>query len=242
MRQGLGKVISLLLCVSLPNLAGATGPALTGADVAKQVEQALNEVGVAASLLITEERRYYPCDTELRVSPRIADRWDTLEVSCSAPTPWSIILRTQGQVWTDTAGSEEDSVPGDMTQAVVLRQSARKGQLITADMLELAQFDRAPAHGYFSDPAALVGRRLTSNVGNGVPVRDRHLQPDWAIEEGQRIAIETDLGSITVASSGIALENGAIGDMISVRNASSNKLLQGLVSGENKISVIANMN
>ena len=50
MRQGLGKAISLLLCVLSPSLAGATGPALTGADVAKQVEQALNEAGVAASL------------------------------------------------------------------------------------------------------------------------------------------------------------------------------------------------
>jgi flagella basal body P-ring formation protein FlgA len=92
------------------------------------------------------------------------------------------------------------------------------------------------------DPAAIIGRRLTSNVGDGVPVRDRHLQPDWAIEEGQRIAIETDFGGITVASSGIAIENGSIGDIISVRNISSNKLLQGIVADKNKISVIANMN
>jgi flagella basal body P-ring formation protein FlgA len=152
------------------------------------------------------------------------------------------MLRTQGQVWDDGAETGQGSATGEKTQAVVLRQAARKGQMITKDMLELAQFDRAPAHGFFVDPAAIIGRRLTSNVGDGVPVRDRHLQPDWAIEEGQRIAIETDIGGITVASSGIAIENGSIGDIISVRNISSNKLLQGIVADKNKISVIANMN
>jgi flagella basal body P-ring formation protein FlgA len=239
---GLGRAISLVMVLVPPTMAQAAGPALTGADVALQVEQALKDAGIAAVPIISAERRYYPCDTDLQVSPRLASRWDTVEVRCSAPTPWSIILRTEGQVWDDGAGSGQGSAFGEKTQAVVLRQAARKGQLITEDMLELAQFDRAPAHGFFVDPTAIIGRRLTSNVGNGVPVRDRHLQPDWAIEEGQRIAIETDIGGITVASSGIALENGAIGDIISVRNASSNKLLQGIVADENKISVMANMN
>jgi flagella basal body P-ring formation protein FlgA len=225
-----------------PTMAQATGPALTGADVAIQVEQALKDAGIAAQPIISAERRYYPCDTDLQITPRLADRWDTVEVKCSAPTPWSIMLRTQGQVWDDGAETGQGSATGEKTQAVVLRQAARKGQMITKDMLELAQFDRAPAHGFFVDPAAIIGRRLTSNVGDGVPVRDRHLQPDWAIEEGQRIAIETDIGGITVASSGIAIENGSIGDIISVRNISSNKLLQGIVADKNKISVIANMN
>ena len=232
-----------LACIALlPSGALATGPALTGADVAVQVETALKQAGIAAAPIVSAERRFFPCDAALDIAPRVENRWDTVAVTCSAPIPWTIMLRTEGQIWGDDAAVAGGGESAGAIAAVVLRQAARKGQLITADMLELAPFDRAPAEGHFLDPAKVAGRRLTSNVAAGVPVRERHLQPDWAVKEGGRVSIEMDTGGITVASSGISLENGALGDIISVRNASSNKVLQGIVSDENKISVSANMN
>lgn len=232
----------LVALTMLPQATFATGPALTGADVAVQVEKALRQAGIAAAPIVSAERRYFPCSADLDVAPRVENRWDTVQVSCPAPIPWTIMLRTEGQIWGDDALEAGGGEAIGAVTAVVLRQAARKGQLITAEMLELAPFDRAPADGYFLEAAKVAGRRLTSNLAAGVPVRERHLQPDWAVKEGNRVSIEMDAGGITVASSGISLENGALGDMISVRNLSSDKVLQGIVSDENKISVSANMN
>lgn len=232
-------LVSLTL---IPHGAFANEPALTGAEVGVQVEKTLQEAGIAATPIVSKERRYFPCNVDLLIAPRLEDRWDTIEVRCPSPIPWTIMVRTEGQTWGDDASAGQGDDLAVAIDVVVLRQSARKGRLVTAEMLELVPFNRAPAEGYFLDPSKVIGRRLTSNVAAGVPVRERHLQPDWAVEEGARVSIEMDAGGITVASSGISLENGAIGDMISVRNASSNKVLQGIVSDENKVSVSANMN
>lgn len=225
----------------MPSFAEAAGHVVTGADVSIRVEQFLQENGIAAKPIVAAERRYFPCDTDLTVAPRVQNRWDALEVSCALPVPWSIILRTEGQVWDGMAKAGQET-SGKQIEAVILRQSAHKGQLLLPEMLELARFETEPAQGYFSDLSEIVGRRLSANVAKGVPIRERNLRPAWAVEEGQSVAIEKDLGGITVATAGVALENGAIGDMISVRNSSSNKVLQGFVSDKNKISVSANMN
>lgn len=234
--------VCMAIFLMWPNWAAGAGKPVTGADVALRVTEVLRDQGIVAKPMVAAERRYFPCDTELQVAPRVENRWDALEVTCTLPVPWSIILRTEGQVWDglDTAG--QGAVSANAVEAVILRQSARKGQLILLDMLERVRLDTEPAQGYFTDPDEIVGRRLTANVAAGVPIRERNLRPAWAVEEGQRVAIEQDLGGITVAASGIALENGAIGDIVSVRNASSNKVLQGFVSEKNKISVSANMN
>ena len=234
--------ICLAVLMLMPNVAHAVETMVTGAEVAVRVEKVLEENGIAAKPIVAVERRYYPCDADLQVAPRVEGRWDAVEVSCALPVPWSIIVRTEGQIWDETAQAGQGGADDHMIDAVVLRQSARKGQLILPEMLEVTQFATEPAQGYFADAADVIGRRLTANVAAGVPVRERHLRPAWAVEEGQRVAIEKDLGGITVAMAGIALENGAIGDMVSVRNASSNKVLQGFVSDRNKISVSANMN
>ena len=226
----------------LPNLAAADSTVVTGGDVAARVERVLDENHIIAVAVIAPERRYFPCDTDLQVAPRVQNRWDALNVSCALPVPWSIIIRTEGQIWDENGQAGQGGPATQSISAVVLRQSARKGQLIIADMLDVAQFENEPAQGYFTDPAEIMGRRLTTNVASGVPIRERHLRPAWAVEAGQAVSIEKDLGGINVATSGIALENGAIGDMVSVRNVSSNKVLQGFVSDKNKISVSANIN
>ena len=47
--------------------------------------------------------------------------------------------------------------------------------------------------------------------------------------------------AITITTSAIALENGQIGDMISVKNVNSEKIFKVIVTGKKKVAPITNM-
>lgn len=213
---------------------------MTGAQIAEAVNAALARNGQSGEALIAAERRYYPCVGGLQVTPRREGRWDAVDVACEAPLHWDIIVRTSASG--DDPGAEDAGEEPVIKTAVVLRHSIRKGEVLTEDRLELHDFEKALAPGTYGDLSELIGRRMSQSLGAGVPIRERHLERDWAVVEGTPVVIEMSAGGLTVSASGEALESGQIGDSVSVRNLRSGKIVRGFVTGEKKVSLGANMN
>lgn len=213
---------------------------MTGAQIGHSINEALAQNGQSGSAIIAAERRYYPCSEQLTVTPRHDGRWDAVDVSCTQPLAWSIVVRTSA----DATASETDGA-GDgpvMKSAVVLKHSVRKGEVLTAKLLTIMEFETALAPGIYTNPNDLVGRRMSQGLGAGVPIRARHLQLDWAVVTGGAVSIEINAGGLTVTTVGEALENGQIGDSVLIRNMHSGKTLRGIVTGEKKVSLGANIN
>ena len=61
---------------------------------------------------------------------------------------------------------------------------------------------------------------------------------DWLIQKDQTVTIETQIGAVTVAGIGVALDNGQMGDLLKVLNQSSNVVIEGRVVSEKKIKII----
>ena len=57
---------------------------------------------------------------------------------------------------------------------------------------------------------------------------------DWLVEKDQTVTIETQTGGVTVAGSGIALENAQMGDLLKVLSQSSKVVVEGRVVSEKK--------
>lgn len=222
-------------------LAEPAAPALTGKEIAVIVRAALAENGQEGAPVLAEQRRYFPCEVPLAVAPRRAGRWDAVDVACAGKIPWSIVVRTSVEVPAvfDLGGRETE---GEAKAVVVFRHSIRRDEVITADKLEIVTLERAPGPGTFSEIAPLIGRRMAQTLGAGVPLRERHLQRDWPVREGDPVVIETDTGAMVISMAGVALENGQIGDFIKVRNSRSQKTVQGRVQDGKKIIVTPNMN
>lgn len=233
-------LLAVLAIILFPSLSLAQ--ALSGADVALQVRSALAQADIKAEPIIAKQRRYYACATDLKIVPRIPERWDALSVECEVPVPWSIIVRTKGQTWADGAAPDDQAAQqGVKTSVVVLTHSARKGEVLSRAMLAIKELSNTIAPGFYINPDNLVGRRMARSLTAGVPIRARHLELPWAIESGQNVLIEYDVGGVFVSMAGVALENGQLTDLISVKNSSSGKILQGFVSGPKKITISANM-
>ena len=69
-------------------------------------------------------------------------------------------------------------------------------------------------------------------------LRNRHLEMDWVIQKDQIVIIETQIGGVTVAGSGLALDNAQLGDLLKVLNQSSNVVVEGSVVSEKKVKII----
>jgi flagella basal body P-ring formation protein FlgA len=238
MRMALACLLAFL--TGAPAQADLAAP-LTGAEIAAVVRETLVANGHEGVPILADQRRYFPCEVDLTVAPRREGRWDAVDVACPGAIPWSIVVRTSAEVPQGFSfGSSEPT--GAITRVVVLRHTIRRGEVITADKLELVDMPRTPAPGTFLEIEPLIGRRMVQTLGAGVPVRERHLQMEWSVRADDPIVIETDTGEMIVAMAGVALENGQIGDFIRVRNLRSRRVVTGMVAEEKKIIVTPNMN
>ena len=180
------------------------------------------------------------------------DPWQTVEVACPSPRPWSILVRTNAAggapravaVEAPAAGNAPLPVvetPAGQAMIVVLATSLRSGTVIAPEHLALAPALQDVSTGLFTDPGALVGRRLLRALGAGHALRARHLDHDWAVERGRPVLIVAEVGGLAVAMPGKALADGQIGDFVKVENTSSGRVIEGIVEGPEKIRPIANI-
>lgn len=231
----------VLICLSGGAAQAELAPPLTGQDIAAVVRAALAANGQDAVPMLADQRRFFPCEVDLTVSPRREGRWDAVDVVCRGAVPWSIVVRTSAQV---PAGYSFDTgaTVGETTTVAVLRQTIRRGEVITAEKLELVEVLRAPAAGAFSEIEPLIGRKLVQTLAAGVPIRERHLQMEWSVNADDPVVIETNTGEMVIAMAGVALEHGQAGDFIRVRNLRSGRVVTGMVAEDKKIIVTPNMN
>jgi flagella basal body P-ring formation protein FlgA len=65
------------------------------------------------------------------------------------------------------------------------------------------------------------------------------LEREWAVNANDTVTIQIVRGGIEIESSGIALEEGQIGDTILVLNVSSGSELVGRIVQEKKVEIIS---
>ena len=78
---------------------------------------------------------------------------------------------------------------------------------------------------------------LKQNLKNGKIIRPRHLFERFDVHEGDQVLIVSNVGKAYVSSSGIAQKSGKIGDILTVKNQRSGKIIKGYLKKNKKIQV-----
>ncbi len=231
-------ITALCLC-SVPALATVdASDGLTPREIEEIVISAMADAGVSGTPELPSARSFPACSTLPSVTPRAGD-WNTLSLRCGTPF-WTRAIRTNANA--SPARPTAPPVVADGTPVVTLAQSLSKGVVIEPRHLTLAPAGDVIGQTVFVDPARVIGRRLSVNLGRGRPVQARHLDIQHLIEKGHPVAITFQNSVVEVAMPGKALEGGQRGDLIQVRNTASGRILRGRVVERNKIVVEAKMN
>ena len=243
------KRFSIILLLFWPNMqlfaAETPSERINGAQIRVVIQAELAEYGLLVEPSIKPDRLFRSCDGDFVVEKAFGG-WKTVRVICRQENAWDIYVRTGYQ---SEAPAKADKSPEnleksdnlDLMQRVIVVRPVSRGDLLTREDLGLQTLSRSGSGG-FTDIDELVGRRAKKSLRAGLVVHDRHLQPDWMVHAKQSVSVVNNTGGIQVTTAGIALENGRLGDLVKVRNLSSNSILHGFVAGTKKISIGTKIN
>ena len=228
------------LCLA-SNLAMAS-QTLSGAVIKAEIKSSLASLGMTTDPAINQDRQFLPCAVDLTIEPMFGS-YKTVRVSCSDEDGFSIAVRTQIQ-----SDSPVSILGGDaetafqpthkMAKIVKLSRSLRRGKVITNDDLVLVSSPDHRLVGYFGKLDDVIGRKTNRSLTVNQAIRNRHLEMDWLVQKDQTVTIETRIGGVTVAGSGLALDNAQMGDLLKVLIQSSKVIVEGRVVSEKKVKII----
>jgi flagella basal body P-ring formation protein FlgA len=149
----------------------------------------------------------------------------SVEVRCTGTKPWVLY------------------VPVTLTRyaqaTVAVRPIARNAVIAAADIALQRRRVSANARDYLSDTTMAVGQIAVRPVVTGQMLTARALRRPHLIRRGDRVVLSAGNPSIAVRVKGEALQDGVAGDRINVRNLSSERVIQGVVTSAGEV-VVAN--
>ncbi|KTD50606.1 flagellar basal body P-ring biosynthesis protein FlgA [Legionella rubrilucens] len=121
---------------------------------------------------------------------------------------------------------------------LVARRNLIRGTVIGEGDVQLVPMDISQLkQGYFSDLTQVAGQVATYTIYQGSPIQPRSLGNQILIHKGQQVSIQAISESFKITMMGVALNDGALNDVIRVKNITSKKTVEGRVSGKSEVRV-----
>jgi len=120
---------------------------------------------------------------------------------------------------------------------LVLTRSVKKGETLKESDVVTRSIRVNKPDVYASRFSEIAGRLLRKNLSRGEPVALDLLIGAPIIEKGKSVAIVMRNAGLTVQTKGEALESGALGDVIKVRNMSSKAVLTAVIVAHDMVEV-----
>jgi flagella basal body P-ring formation protein FlgA len=133
----------------------------------------------------------------------------TVGVRCSGATPWSLFVPVTVKV---------------MANIVVAKNSLPRGSIIRASDVTMEQRDISRLHrGFMEDTQAVIGKKLRQRVRRDQVLTPSQLVAPLTVKRNNRVIIRASNKTVRVSMAGKALQNGSLGQIIRVKNESSNR-------------------
>lgn len=146
-----------------------------------------------------------------------------VEVRCEGKKPWKVRIPMMISVY----------VPVAITRRPVARQQVlTKSDIIMKDN-DISRLNR----GYYSNIENVVGLVTRNQIRSGIVINPTQIRPPFMVRRGQKVKIFVKTDHYQVTMFGEALSDGALGDVIRVRNSKSQKIVEGVVKAAGIIQI-----
>lgn len=120
----------------------------------------------------------------------------------------------------------------------VLRNNMQNGSIIgkhDIDMIEVPQ--KSLQHNVVMDQEKLIGMTPRRIAYGGKIILAGTLQRPLLVERGEKVTISFEEGPLVLTAKGKAMQAGAKGDLIRVKNINSSRAVDAYITGENQVVV-----
>lgn len=126
----------------------------------------------------------------------------------------------------------------ELVSVPALKQKMTSKQVITENDITYIDVDkRKLARGLIVDENDLIGKSPARTIFANRAISTRYVKEKDLVQERKAVTLYFNSGMIQMQDLGVAMENGAKGDFIRVRNSNSNVIVSGKVIGENLVEV-----
>ena len=122
--------------------------------------------------------------------------------------------------------------------AMILKRSMRRGEVIRPEDFGERSVRIITPNIYASSPAEVVGKSLNKAQQQGEMILLSSLANVPIIQKGKIIILFVNSEGMIIESQGEALQDGAVGDTIRVRNLSSRKIVSGIIRTPERVEVL----
>ena len=212
---------------------------IAGYAIKQQAKEVKTSNGSNLELLVSDKRSFFSCSEALSFSPRFKNDWSTVKVECRSEN-WSTVLRSnQSSSFNDLTSEKIDGER--QMKTVIVKKNIIKGEVITEEHLSYSFNASEELPGGFTNISEAIGRKAKFNLARGAVLKSRQLAMVYPVEKGKAVLVIADNSRVSITVNAIALEQGQIGDMVKVKNATSGKVLNAIVLGEKKVAPLTNM-
>jgi len=234
------KMMTVLFVLIFSQTVSANNKLIYGADLKIVAEKYLTEKGILHKVLVSDKRAYFPCAEKIFIAPKNPNDWNTIKASCGNPERWSVSLRTK-EFTTGSAGSKDVDEPVSI-KIVYTNRNIPKGKVIQPKDLVLKWANSRSSHGAYLKIENVVGRKAKRNMSGNIVIKAHHVLANNAVNKNDTILIISGSAGLSIVAYGEALSEGKVGDMVLVKNLSSNRKFKAIVTSEKKVSPITNIN
>lgn len=138
----------------------------------------------------------------------------TVGLRCSGPKPWTVYIPAQIKIFANVIAAAQPLLRGS--------------EISTADVMPIRKELSQLRSGYFTEKKAVVGKILTQNLSAGHAITPKRIKAPILVHRGEKVTIVASVGALKVKGKGEALRNAAQGELVSVRNSRSKRIVQGV--------------
>ncbi len=223
-------LVSWLLALAVfagPSLARAAAPIPSEQVLPVLASQLAAHFGTTGDLELALLRQWAP-------PPVASPNWKLTMVAPPSTLAPQMIVRVRLAVDERTVGEWNLPVQARLwNDALVALQPVARGQTLNLSPFGLRRTDFIREKDAVPADTALDGLAVTRPLAAGTVLSWRDIGRRALVQRGSRIEVVAGQGALTVTMKGVAMQSGALGETITVRNPESRRDFSAVVTAEN---------
>ena len=225
------KILNIiLLCFVVGNAFG-----LSNLEINNAIKEYLTQNGISQNFSINKKLKLPDCKKNIEVKKKY-ETYKTLKIICPQDNPWAYNVRVKFENIKKKT-TKKRKLKNKEVNLIKVNKNLKKNQIITENDIYLIKTNKKGASNYFSYKKEVIGRKTKISLREGQILRERHIEKNWTIQEGQKIIIENNKSQIQILIEGIALNSAMKGDYVEVLNKSTGKSIKAWVKNNKKVSI-----
>lgn len=156
-----------------------------------------------------------------------------VRVRCAQPQ-WQLFV-TLGNGATPPSAKTDTPAAAALVKVLVAKEVLKRGTIINPDMFVLTEMPAAGMENQIiADPQLVVNMELVRDLAPNAPLRTFDLKKAIMVKRGQEVQVTAGAGQgFLITMRAEALQEGALGEQIRLKNSESGRSLTAVVTGQN---------